>query len=129
MNFEYKKHFPYDQVRPAQDKAIKFALDSFINKDKRFVIIEGGTGVGKSAIGLTIANYLGGGAYFLTTQKVLQAQYMRDFKSKGLKSLTSSTNFRCQYYKTKDCSSFFMGALLQNYQPGNVGGGEEHQEI
>ena len=105
MNFEYKKHFPYEQVRPAQDKAIQFALESFINKDKRFVIIEAGTGVGKSAIGLTIANYLGGGAYFLTTQKVLQAQYMRDFKSEGLRSLTSSANFRCQYYKTKDCSS------------------------
>ena len=105
MNFDYKKHFPYDEVRPAQDKAIQFALDSFVNKNKRFVIIEAGTGVGKSAIGLTIANYLGGGAYFLTTQKVLQAQYMRDFKSEGLRSLTSSTNFRCQYYKTKDCSS------------------------
>jgi len=105
MNFDYKKHFPYDKVRTEQDKAINFALDSFINQNKRFVIIEAGTGVGKSAIGFTIAKYLEGGAYFLTTQKVLQAQYMKDFNSLGLRSLTSSTNFRCQYYKTKDCSS------------------------
>ena len=66
---------------------IKSGLDSpwsfsFINQNKRFVILEAGTGVGKSAIGLTVARYMNmnhtfsddysPGAYFLTTQKILQ---------------------------------------------------------
>ena len=105
MNFNYQQLFPYPQVREEQHTAIEFALDAFINQGKRFVIIEAGTGVGKSAIGFTIAKFLGNGAYFLTTQKVLQDQYVRDFGTQGLKSIKSSTNFRCKYYKAKDCSS------------------------
>ena len=105
MTFNYQPNFPYKTVRSAQDQAINFALDAFQNQGKRFVIIEAGTGVGKSAIGFTIAKALGTGAYFLTTQKVLQDQYIRDFGHLGLKSIKSSTNFRCKYYKGKDCSS------------------------
>ena len=85
MSFQYKKHFPYNAIRPQQKDAIEFALDNCINDGKRFIIIEAGTGVGKSAIGLTVARYLsenkenGAGAfepgsYFLTTQKILQEQ-------------------------------------------------------
>ncbi len=106
--FNYKKYFPYAQPRAEQQKAIEFALDNFINKNKRFVIIEAGTGVGKSAIGITIGRYLNSldrsGTYYLTTQKILQAQYMKDFKSTGLLSLKSSTNYRCKYYKQKTCA-------------------------
>jgi ATP-dependent DNA helicase DinG len=105
MTFNYQPNFPYKTVRPEQDLAINFALDAFRNKGKRFVIIEAGTGVGKSAVGLTVAKMMGSGAYFLTTQKVLQDQYIRDFGHLGLKSIKSSTNFRCKYYKGKDCSS------------------------
>jgi len=105
MKYNYQQYFPYNNIRPAQDEAIQFAIDAFEKKSKRFVIIEAGTGVGKSAIGFTVARYLNRGAYFLTTQKVLQAQYMRDFGTHGLESISSSTNFRCKYYKTKDCSS------------------------
>ena len=42
-------------------------------------------------------------AYYLTTQKILPAQYMDDFSSSGMLSLKSSSNYRCQYYKTKTC--------------------------
>ena len=35
-----------------------FALDEILTSDKRFVIVEAGTGVGKSAVGLTVARYL-----------------------------------------------------------------------
>jgi ATP-dependent DNA helicase DinG len=106
--FNYISHFPYSQPREEQTKAIKFALDQFINKNKRFVIVEAGTGVGKSAIGITIGRYLSSldrsGTYYLTTQKILQAQYMKDFKKSGLLSLKSSTNYRCKYYKQKTCA-------------------------
>ena len=100
---EYLSNFPYPSTRPAQEKAIEFALKSY-DEGKRFVIIEAGTGVGKSAIGLTIAKTIASKAYFITTQKILQQQYVDDFKNNGMLSLKSSSNFRCQYYKGKDCS-------------------------
>ena len=110
--FKYQPYFPYDKIRTEQSKAIEFALDNFINQNKRYVIVEAGTGVGKSAIGFTIAQYIASnsqdtefksGAYYLTTQKLLQDQYMKDFKQKGMLSLKSSSNYRCSYYKTKTC--------------------------
>src|SRR5271169_827917 len=98
---DYHSYFPFPQVRPDQEKAIEFAIDAFLNQKKRFVILELGTGVGKSAIGVCLSRYLadhGGptramvvdkkgietdeettGSYILTTRKILQAQYMGDF--------------------------------------------------
>ncbi len=101
----YQPQFPYQAIRPEQKTAIEFALDSFSNSDKRFVIVEAGTGVGKSAIGLTVAKTMAEQSYFITTQKILQQQYVDDFSNHGMLSLKSSSNFRCQYYKGKDCSS------------------------
>ncbi len=85
----YLKHFPYDVPRKEQVSAIEFGLKAFLEDDKKFCIIEAGTGVGKSAVGVTVARVLnehllktdefGSGAYFLTTQKVLQEQYENDF--------------------------------------------------
>ena len=75
MNNSFDIYFPYEGQREQQTYAIQKALDAFINDDKRFVILEAGTGVGKSAIGLTVARYINrnlviadeetaGGAYF-----------------------------------------------------------------
>ncbi len=113
--FKYSPYFPYSKPREEQKKAIEFALESFLNSNKRFVIVEAGTGVGKSAIGFTVARYLTentavannstftSAAYYLTTQKILQKQYMSDFKKSGMLSLKSSSNYRCKYFKTKTC--------------------------
>ena len=101
--------FPYDEPRDYQVKAINFALNEMINNDKRFIILDCGTGVGKSAIGVTIARWYnnfvnGNGSYFITTQKVLQEQYMKDFSKFGMKNLQSANNFRCKYFKYKTCA-------------------------
>ena len=114
MSNTYHKFFPYDQPREAQDKAIQFALDSFEN-GKRFVVIEAGTGVGKSAIGLTISRHINNqenelpeavnrGTWYLTTQKVLQEQYIKDFGKLGMKSVKSASNYDCTFKKGNTCS-------------------------
>ena len=112
----WSKYFPHKKIRDCQHAAIDFTLNSIINENKRFVIIEAGTGVGKSAIGLTIARYLEshnkgddlyeGGSYFLTTQKILQEQYVKDFGRHGgiMKSIKSSTNYQCSFYKKNSCA-------------------------
>ena len=115
MTSKFIKYFPYEQIREKQSECITKAIESFEKDNKRFVIVEAGTGVGKSAIGLTIARYLNrnlsyedgftSGSYFLTTQKILQEQYENDFGgSKGdMCSLYSSSNYRCGYHKKNDC--------------------------
>lgn len=127
MTLEYVKHFPYQSVRPEQDQSIKFALRSF--DDKKFVILELGTGCGKSAIGLTVSRCLlesrtsqedgfGLGSYILTTQKVLQEQYLNDFGPPHgeLVSIKSSTNYQCEFHSSNTCAE--SSRMLQSAPKG-----------
>ena len=110
----YESYFPFGAIRDQQREAIEFALREF-ESGKRFVIIEAGTGVGKSAIGVCISRALSSwlphkdeykrGAYFLTTQKILQEQYLDDFGGcKGpMTSIKSSSNYQCKYHKKQSC--------------------------
>jgi len=120
--FKYEKYFPFAEIRDAQRNAIEFVLNKFINEKKKFVILEAGTGVGKSAIAICVARYMRefnkehskttsvNNAYILTTQKILQQQYVRDYSVNALDnddshtipdiedaiiSLQSSENFKC----------------------------------
>ena len=120
MNHNYTKIFPYKKIRKEQKLAIDFGLKTLIDNDKKFCIIEAGTGVGKSAVGLTLGRYLDDyycrmftsedvdykpGTYFLTTQRILQEQYEKDFgRPRGsMCSLYSASNYSCSYKKGNDC--------------------------
>ena len=108
-------HFPYETPRQEQIQAIAAAVQTFLKNDKKFFILEAGTGVGKSAIGLTLGRVLNEklpfsdeytkGSYFLTTQRVLQEQYENDFGGTNGKmtSVYSSKNYQCEYHKRNDC--------------------------
>jgi len=112
---EYLKHFPHEEIRDAQVYAIEEALAAY-DSGKRFVIIEAGTGVGKSAIGLTIARALDEkyatnddydrGSWFVTTQKILQDQYVNDYGPPAgkLRSIKSSTNYTCSFHRKNTCA-------------------------
>jgi Rad3-related DNA helicase len=118
---DYVKYFPFAKIRAEQRKAIEFALDAY-ESGKKAVLLEMGTGTGKSATGITIARYMEmhgsplkdeegmplTGAYVLTTQKILQEQYMDDFgpcSGKGLlRTIKSSTNYKCKFYTDQSCS-------------------------
>ena len=113
MNQEkIESKFPYTKIRDQQLEAINFVLES-VQSGKKYIVIEAGTGVGKSAIGLTAARLLTGvsqggdtsGAYFLTTQKILQEQYVNDFGGfKGpMKSIKSASNYTCNFNKKTSC--------------------------
>ncbi len=110
-----KNHFPFDVPRQEQTTAIEKALTAFLENDKKFFILEAGTGVGKSAVGLTLGRILNEklsfndafakGSYFLTTQRVLQEQYENDFGHPNgkMSSVYSSKNYPCEYHKKNDC--------------------------
>lgn len=113
---DWIKYFPFESPRQEQIDAINFALNAFVN-GKKYVILSASTGIGKSAIGITIsrflrANYLSKnpnsvnvddaiGTMILTTQKILQQQYLKDFggnHANKLKSIKSSTSYTCQLH-------------------------------
>ena len=164
----YKKYFPFNKIRKCQKKAIKFILNSYINSNKKYVILDAGTGVGKSAIAVTISRFLSNlnktnniknkvtkdnivyqnlekelekkkfqnkrtktkdkkeeleniddliylnSSYFLTTQKILQTQYVNDFHkiddiedivpSYEMKTIASAKNYKCSFYSEISCS-------------------------
>lgn len=108
--YEYVSCFPYAEMREQQKIAIEFIIKAF-EDGKRFVVLQAPTGTGKSLIGLTIARYLNkymqsSAAYLLTTQKILQDQYERDFGQRSLKmlrSIKSSSNYKCDIYRDQTC--------------------------
>lgn len=118
--YDYEKFFPFKSIREQQKRAIEFAIDAY-ESGKKVVLMEIGTGVGKSAIAITVARYLDthvkaskdeagmpiSGAYVITTQKVLQDQYTRDFgpESRDLvRSIKSSSNYKCHFYTDNTCA-------------------------
>jgi ATP-dependent DNA helicase DinG len=115
-------YFPYEKVRKEQSTIINFAINSF-RAGKKYVIIEAGTGIGKSAVGVTVGRYFSknriqtldtdpeadynSGTWFVTTQKLLQSQYEDDFGGCGknkMKSIKSSTNYSCKFHKKNTCA-------------------------
>lgn len=117
---DWIEFFPMHEPREIQVDAINFALDALINENKKFVILDLGVGSGKSAVGVTIARYLTRhlakspnfdlGAHFLTTQKVLQEQYLRDFGSPGpMREIKGSANYACQFNTGITCD---VGAAM-----------------
>jgi Rad3-related DNA helicase len=118
QELNWRQFFPYNVVRPEQERAINFILSSFFESKKRVCIAELGTGLGKSAIAITVAKYLSAnvlnvemegksfGSYILTTQKILQDQYTNDFgpkKKNLLQSIKSSSNYTCVFHNQQSC--------------------------
>lgn len=106
------RHFPFPSIRDEQRKAIEFTLDAFAS-GTRYVLLEMGTGCGKSPTGIAIARHLEAqgmqnNAYVLTTQKILQEQYVRDFgpgtQSAVVRSIKSSSNYACGARRGSTCA-------------------------
>ena len=103
----YKIFFPFPTMRPQQEQALEFVLDN-INK-YRFICLEITTGGGKSGIAITLAKWIEKnypssgqpGAYLVTTQKILQQQYVDDFPF--LANIWSKSNYQCQHRKKASC--------------------------
>src|SRR5271163_2575352 len=87
-------HFPFPTQRATQTQAMTGVQDAF-RGDKKFYVLEGPTGFGKSGVGIAAASWAKTlnpavgevyerGGYILSPQKVLTKQYVDDFASNGL---------------------------------------------
>lgn len=103
--WEHQKHWSLKQYspRPEQERIINEIIDA-IDMGFKNIIIEAGTGTGKSAIATTIANYVGD-SYILTMTKQLQNQYLTDFNYM-LAEIKGTSNYSCNLHSTScdDCS-------------------------
>ena len=66
-----------------------------IKKGFKYIILEAGTGIGKSAIATTLANMYDD-SYILTMTKQLQEQYLDDFGDM-LVEIKGRGNYKCNY--------------------------------
>ena len=83
-------HYP----RNSQIKLIN-KINWAIGKGYKNIILEAGTGIGKSAIATTLANMYGD-SYILTMTKQLQEQYLDDFGDM-LVEIKGRGNYECNY--------------------------------
>ena len=115
--FDWRPCFPLHEPREQQVTALNFITEQYLAGNE-LVVSELGTGVGKSAIAITLATWLrtyeadliakgiilpNPQTYVLTSQKILQDQYARDFASIA-KDLRSSANFQCQWVAGQSCA-------------------------
>jgi Rad3-related DNA helicase len=91
-----KKYFPFDNARKNQLETIS-EIKNAIDKGYKYIILEAGTGTGKSAIAATLAEMYDS-TYILTVTKQLQEQYLNDFKDLGFKLVKGRGNFKCRKY-------------------------------
>uniref|UniRef100_A0A6M3XLN3 Putative helicase n=1 Tax=viral metagenome TaxID=1070528 RepID=A0A6M3XLN3_9ZZZZ len=74
---EVENNFPFTEYRKYQKEILGRCVDS-INSGQKVIILEAPVGFGKSAINIGLAKSVKD-AYIVTTQKILQDQYQRDF--------------------------------------------------
>lgn len=85
---------PKYNPRNSQIKLIN-EINFAIKKGFKYIILEAGTGIGKSAIATTIANMYED-SYILTMTKQLQEQYLDDFEDM-LVEIKGRGNYMCNY--------------------------------
>lgn len=88
---EILENFPFPEPRKGQLEIIKH-LKEAIDDNYKYLILEAGTGTGKSAIATTLARIYEP-TYILTMTKQLQSQYAQQF---GFPQVKGRGNFNCK---------------------------------
>lgn len=89
---EAKRHFPFKSPRTDQLETVSEIIYA-ISQGYRYIVLESGTGTGKSAIAATLSSIYDS-SYILTVTKQLQDQYLEDFGNLCL--VKGRGNFRCR---------------------------------
>ena len=93
---EVKENFPFTSPREHQLETIS-EIKEAIDNGYKYIVLEAGTGTGKSVIAATLASMYES-TYILTVTKQLQDQYLNDFKDLGFRLVKGRGNFNCKKY-------------------------------
>ena len=97
----YKDYFPFKEFRTHQAETLDKIEEAF--RTKKYVILQGSTGCGKSALALAAARSFDS-AYMATANKFLQDQYMRDF-SEYIVEMKGRSNYSCFINPSHSCGN------------------------
>ncbi len=86
--------FPFPTIRDQQKEVIE-ELNK-ITDDKKYIMLQCGTGTGKSALAVGISNTIGP-SFILTTTKQLQDQYDKDFSKTSFCHIKGKGNYDCTF--------------------------------
>ncbi|WP_458404044.1 helicase C-terminal domain-containing protein [Methanobrevibacter sp.] len=113
---ESADYFPFTQPRQFQLETVSEILEA-INKGYKYIVLEAGTGTGKSAVAATLAQMFDS-SYILTITKQLQDQYLNDFNDLGFKLVKGRSNFQCRKYLEDGVSQScdFGRCVAEGYQ-------------
>lgn len=98
VNFDssFDKHFPAEEPRKHQKKAVRVALEAFLEDDKDVLVIDAPPGFGKSVTIYTILRMLKGKSYYCTPLKALQEQLVEDeMMESGMVEIMGRSNYDC----------------------------------
>lgn len=123
MTIDVADFFPMPSMRPPQRRALEFIYESW-QSGKKTVLLDLPTGVGKSPIAIAAANMsmaiapqeseaidYNPGTYIVTTQKILQDQYIRDFP--GLvANVKAKSNYHCLAHDEYSCHDGYRMAKM-----------------
>lgn len=109
VNALAERHFPFTKPRPDQLETISEIIEA-IERGYRYIVLEAGTGTGKSAIAYALSSIYES-SYILTVTKQLQDQYVSDFNNMAL--VKGRGNFRCM--KDADSTCDEGKCILEGY--------------
>ena len=99
----FRRRFPFSEIRPVQGEILDL-LDKIYSMEKyRYIVIEAGTGIGKSAIAKAIAG-VENRTHVLTATKQLQDQY-EAFDDGTVAIIKGQSNYKCAVDTEVRCSS------------------------
>jgi len=110
FNYDWKnaKYWSMSKFSPRpEQREIIDEISEAMDLGFKNIILEAGTGIGKSAIATTIANMVNS-SYILTMTNQLQAQYLQDFEN-ILMEIKGRSNYKCNYQST--CEDCYMEEL------------------
>jgi Rad3-related DNA helicase len=110
---DWREFFPFPKPRKDQENVLDQLVEA-VNEGKRYLILALPTGVGKSAIAVTMSRWIAAnlptlgdeeesGGVIVTSQKTLQDQYTNDFSSVAA-DLRSSANYPCLWSEELSCA-------------------------
>ncbi|WP_458406098.1 helicase C-terminal domain-containing protein [Methanobrevibacter sp.] len=100
-NLDWMIHWSLPKYTPRNSQIVLInKINNAIKQGATNIILEAGTGIGKSAIATTIANMYDD-SYILTMTKQLQEQYLDDFGAM-LVEIKGRGNYKCNYKGTCD---------------------------
>ena len=97
------KFFPHKNIRPAQKKILNKISNCVDDPNIRYIVLEAGTGIGKSAIAKTLSGYYGS-SYVMTSTKMLQEQYENEFRNFNVALVKGKGNYSCALDNKMTCA-------------------------